>query len=679
MVEVTAPEGHSVWTSGVTMRLECVVQNRAAETRVDWISETLSLQEAGYISGTARFPFEFSVSVDSFPETYDGNILVIKSGLMVHIERPWYTFDVYQFDDFHVRNIQTEIADIWRRTELDIDDQFAEIIQRRREAALEGRFDDADGDEEGAGAGEGADASRGAGAARKPKAASPSAAAGKAAGGAGGAGSAAGDDAAAGSVDDVDVGLTVDEMDNVPHILVIPDCDGLVVLDFNTCVHSLRDHLEGELRFVEVSKPFVRAILRIVCIESFNDDKDTHERKLFEGDIFNALKSAGDDLTPRNEDGDDASSPGSDEEDREEEEEADEEVGRTPNAAALATAASNLGKSPKTGPSPTPKQASSSSSSSASSSASESDAVTAPLSLAVSLDLSRIALVPTIFLQSQERIPIGGTDSDDDADTKTADEAESVDGTASVASSASKTSGAGGKGKEGGASKASSPTPAASGEGQEEVEEAEAGEGDEAEGESRTTAQMVASVRTFLQLEVWTGSEPDDHHWASKELLIYRGPEDGLFAPNTAYGVDGVDATGIADAEDGEYEEDGGEDSADGAGADVDVEAHKSPSAASAASTTSRGRPTVATGGASPSASAGSGAPSRSPASRDSSGSRERQGPPVRTTSGSRLTPAATVATAAASTRAGAAVVAAAVAGTSPVPGAGKGAEEGLV
>jgi len=205
----------SVWQGGLMLRTECGLTHFAdGETRQIAASEGIVPGTKGTIVGEAQFPFVMPIPVPSLLDSkgqrhdipmasFEGESMALRYGLAVVVRRPWYTWDVARFFPFRVHLSGRDVLQIWRQRER---------LAIRRFLATKIKPGDKTAD--------------------------------------------------SGSLQ---MALKPDDLRNMPNIVLVDDCGGLVAVDLKTCARGITGSFAGTVatRMQPDQKPIVCIRLRV--------------------------------------------------------------------------------------------------------------------------------------------------------------------------------------------------------------------------------------------------------------------------------------------------------------------------------------------------------------------------------------------------------------------------------
>lgn len=104
-IKVKSPNNGSIWHYGLKIRLDQSISFYESFRSVELPSVEIDLEKEGYLGGEKEIPFEIDLSKHTFSETYSGENFSLRHVLVTTLIRPWYTFDVTDYQNIAIQNV----------------------------------------------------------------------------------------------------------------------------------------------------------------------------------------------------------------------------------------------------------------------------------------------------------------------------------------------------------------------------------------------------------------------------------------------------------------------------------------------------------------------------------------------------------------------------------------------
>jgi len=104
-IKLKPPSGSNVWHYGLKLRLDQSISFYESFRSVELPSVEIDLEGEGYLSGEKEIPFSIDLSQNTFSDTYSGENFALRHVLVTTLNRPWYTFDVADYQNIAIQNV----------------------------------------------------------------------------------------------------------------------------------------------------------------------------------------------------------------------------------------------------------------------------------------------------------------------------------------------------------------------------------------------------------------------------------------------------------------------------------------------------------------------------------------------------------------------------------------------
>lgn len=98
-------KGGKIWHYGLKLRLDQSISFYESFRSVELPSIEIDLESEGYLTEDKEIPFSIDLSKNVFSDTYSGENFALRHVLVTTLTRPWYTFDVSDYQNIAIQNV----------------------------------------------------------------------------------------------------------------------------------------------------------------------------------------------------------------------------------------------------------------------------------------------------------------------------------------------------------------------------------------------------------------------------------------------------------------------------------------------------------------------------------------------------------------------------------------------